>query len=45
MKVKLRLVPLLKEDSHPFLSSALMDGGMQAIDKICSDVCVFVCAL
>ena len=36
----LQLVPLLKEDLHPFLSSALMEGAMQAIDKICSDVCV-----
>ena len=37
---KLNLVPLLEEESHPILSSALMEGCMQAIDEISSDVSV-----
>lgn len=40
MRIMLRLVYVLKEDSHPTLSSALMDGGMHAIDKIYNEVCI-----
>ena len=38
MMIMLNLVSLLKEESHQVLSSALMDGGMQAIDKISAEV-------
>ena len=34
------LLEELKADAHPILSSALMEGGMQAIDKISSEVCL-----
>lgn len=44
MRIMLRLVYILKEDSHPTLSSALMDGGMHAIDKIFNEVSI-VCHL
>ena len=40
MKLMLSLVHILKEDSHPMLSSALMDGGMHAIDRIFSEVSI-----
>ena len=40
---KIHLVTLLENDTHPVLSSVLMDGGIQAIDKIYSEVrCVVV---
>jgi hypothetical protein len=38
VNMMLSLVPLIKDDMHPILSSALMDGSIQAIDKICSEV-------
>ena len=42
MRIMLKLVYILKEDSHPTLSSALMDGGMHAIDKIFNEVSVII---
>ena len=38
MNSMLKLVPLLDEVSHPILSSVLMEGSMQAIDNIASEV-------
>ena len=38
VKMRLNLVPLIKDNTHSVLSSLLMEGGLQAIDKISSDV-------
>ena len=36
----LSLIPLNKDNTHSVLSSLLMEGGLNAIDKISSDVSV-----
>jgi hypothetical protein len=36
--MRLSLVPIIKDDTHSVLSSALMNGGIQAIDRISSEV-------
>jgi hypothetical protein len=37
VKMRLSLVPIIKDDTHSVLSSALMNGGIQAIDRISSE--------